>query len=146
MLKSFPFIPLGITVGVMAADGLVSSYDIDKYAKSTPAPAAGSSPPILKSKALWLQGAALAVGLVGEVAGWHPDITEPFMLSGAGLMAREGALHLAQSRQTTPATTQGYATHVAPPAAAWEQIPRALARPSVNVQGVGDRQPATLAG
>lgn len=152
MLDKFPVAPLAITVGLMAADGLVASYDIDAWAKknagATPAIAPGSSPPLLKSKALWLQGGALAVGVIGEVLGWHPDYTEPLLTVPAGLMAREAAMHFAQGRQTNPATVQGYRAQVAAP---FEPLPRAavgrpLARGAVNTRGTGTRQPSTLAG
>jgi len=147
MLNKFPVASLGITVAVMAADGLVASYDIDQNNKKNAGVTGyvpGTSPALLKSKAIWLQGGALALGVIGEVAGWHPDYTEPLMLSGAGLMAREAAVHFAQARQTTPASVQGYSAPVAAPA--WRRPVTALARPAVNAGGPGQRQVVTSAG
>lgn len=148
MLSKFPVKPLAITVGLMAADGFVASHDITAYAKANPTAPAGTSPPLLKSKALWLQGGAVALGLLGEMTGFHPDYTETLMTVGTGLMAREAAVHFAQGRQTTPASVQGYRAHVSAPA--WEPVPAALARPlaraDTNLSGVGSRQGTTLAG
>jgi len=151
MLKSFPFASLGITAGVMAADGLLASRDIDNRAKTASATnpvAPGSSPPVLKSDAFKLQAASLVAGVIGEVAGWHPDYTEPLMLSGAGLMARAGALHYAQSKATPSATVQGYRAHVAAPAQ-YPAMAAAYAAQTVIApadQKKASTQPVTIAG
>ena len=146
MLEKFPFAGVGIAAAIMAADGVVASHDISSWAtnKANTTPVAGASPPLLKSKALYVQGAAVLLGLAGELAGWNPEYTEPALMAGVGLLAREGAFHLAQSRQTAPVSTQGYAAPVSAPAG-FHAAQHALARPD-SVGRPGRLQPVTAAG
>lgn len=100
----FPILPAGISVGLGAADGLLASRD----AKNN----GGVTPPLSKSKTLYLQGGGLVLGLVGEFMRWHPDITESLMFTSAALFSREFAFRAAQGTGTGSLVAQGYRASV----------------------------------
>jgi|HubBroStandDraft_4_1064222.scaffolds.fasta_scaffold06260_3 hypothetical protein len=113
----FPIAPLLISVGAAAADGWVASTDVN----------AGRTQ-ISKQRTLWLQGALVAAGLVGEFANVDEEYTEPLMFTGAALFSREIAFHLAQSGRTSPVPAQGMARSFVPAA---PQMQAAYARPEL---------------
>lgn len=121
MLDAFPVKSAAISLAVGAGDGFVASYDLDKQAKANAAatpPGGPGTVPLLKSWALRYQLGVLGVGVLGELMHWDLEVTEPLILTPATLLAREAALHLAQSRQTTPVAAQGMRAQVHRSAAA----------------------------
>lgn len=122
--RQFPVVPLGITVGLFAADGVLASSDYNdgrtRYLGG-PAPAAGAPQPGWP-RALMLQAAAGAAGLAGEFFfNWPTDISDPMLFYAAGAAAREFAFRTAQGSGATRVAAQGYRARAlaAPRAAAF---------------------------
>jgi hypothetical protein len=133
--RQFPIVPLGITVGLFAADGVLASSDVNNGRTRMlggPTPAAGAHAPEWP-RALMLQGAAVAAGLLGEFwANWPTDISDPLLFFGVGAAAREFAFR----------TAQGQGTATTPPVAAQAMRARALAAPrAAAFNSWGDRYP-----
>lgn len=125
----FPVVPFLTSVGLAGADGFVASYDQNQGNHS-----------LTTRWATRLQGAAVAVGLVGEFARWPWEITEPLLTVGAALFTRQMAFQLAQGTAST-VTAQGYRAYVRQP-----QAVAPLALPYGQVQQptrAGYAQPST---
>ena len=102
---SFPVAPLGISVAAAAADGWLSSMD-----------ATAGRTSLKNERTVWLQAGLVALGVAGEFADFHPDITEPLMFTGAALFARRVAFGLAQSGKTPQIPAQGMVRALVPAA------------------------------
>jgi hypothetical protein len=129
--EGLPVVPVGISAAIGVAQGLIASYDVDKWATdpTNTAKVPGQAPPLGfdRSKTLWLDGGAIALGIVGLAMDWHEDISEPLIGAGAFGLASTLAFNVVQNGKTTPANPQAarVAARVGGPAVAARQPARA---------------------
>jgi hypothetical protein len=109
--RQFPVVPLGISAGLFAADGVLASSDVNagrtRYGMFG-SPPSGATGPTAWPRSLMLQAAAAAAGLAGELwLNWSTDISDPLLTYAVGAAAREFAFKTAQGSSGT-AVAQGY--------------------------------------
>ena len=116
MFEDFPILSTGIQLGAGVADAALASYDTDSWMSNPANTAKTQNPPLAHigaRKAMWFDLALIGLGLVGEFADWHPDITEPTLGAGVTLASRTVTYGLIQNSKPTPVPAQGYSVPTA---------------------------------
>lgn len=121
-MLNFPVLPLTVTAVAGLADGAISATDANAGRVKWD-----------RQFATYFQGGLLAAGLVGGLAGAHPDWYEPPLFASATLMARRlGFMAMERSKQPPVPAYGGGRVSVAPYTAAYDaafrtqQIPNPL--------------------